>query len=336
MRAGSGEGELGILSPEFQLGNYGTDAYSIIVLGDSLTFDEIIASSSRKNAEGVCLMSDFNRIRPAISHFEQLARAEHGANFVLQSKANFSYMMSRYYSKDENPDYAGNIRKFCYLYKYSVAHGYYIYATLKRLRPKIRPSIFSRNPTRIACVGGGPGTEIIGLCRYLREVEAENLGNRIEVTIFDKEPSWEDSCRRVLACVADGLQIDLRFQTFDATVPASYADIDFSGFHLVMANFFASEIRKAKIVGASKGFWQHMFASMGAGKIFVALDFADAEGIAGRYIDGIIPPGATTVLSDQSLSMTCPDSKASIAALEAELDHRPKKMGQNLVRAVIT
>jgi hypothetical protein len=281
-------------------------------------------------------MSDFQRIRPAITHYEQLARAAHGATFVKEATDQFEDMQSKYYSAVENPDYASHIKKFCYLYKYSVPHGYYIYVALKWLRPKIKPSIFSRNPTRIACVGGGPGTEIIGLCRYLREIEAENLGHRVEVTIFDKEPSWKEACERVLACVSPGIDIKLKFVTFDATDPATYASIDFSGFVLVMANFFASEIRKAKIVGASRAFWQHMFASMGAGKIFLAVDFADAHGTGWRYIDGIIPTGATSVLSHESVSMSCPDSKACISALEAELDHRPKKNATNFVKAVIT
>lgn len=281
-------------------------------------------------------MSDFQRIRPAITHYEQLARAAHGAGFVGEATAQFSDMQAKYYSAVDNPDYASSIKKFCYLYKYSVAHGYYIYLALRSLRPKIKPSIFSRNPTRIACVGGGPGTEIIGLCRYFREIEAENLGNRVEVTIFDKEPSWKEACQRVLECVSPDLHIKLTFVPFDATDPATYANIDFSGFHLVMANFFASEIRKAKIIGASKAFWHHMFASMGAGKIFLAVDFADAQGAGWRYIESIIPSGAKVMLSDQAVGMSCPDSKASILALEAELDHRPKKNAQNFVKAVIT
>lgn len=281
-------------------------------------------------------MSDFQRIRPAIRHYEQLARNACGGDFVAQAKVQFGDMQAKYYSSVENPDYSSNLKKFCYLYKYSVPHGYYIYSALKWMRPKIKPSIFSRNPTRIACVGGGPGTEIIGLCRYFREVEAENLGNRVEVTIFDKEPTWEAACRQVLQCVAPGIEIDLKFVAFDATDPATYAALDFSRFHLVMANFFASEIRKAKIVGASKAFWQHMFASMGAGKIFLAVDFADAKGTGWQYIGGIIPSGATTVLSHKTVDMKCPDSKASILTLEAELDHRPKKNAQNFVKAVIT
>lgn len=281
-------------------------------------------------------MSDFDRINPVIRHYERLAREAHGNDFVKVATSNFFEMQGKYFSSNENPDYISDIRKFCYLYKYTVAHGYYIYSSLKRLRPKIRPSIFSRNPTRIACIGGGPGTEIVGLCRYLREVEAENLQNPVEITIFDKEPSWHESCRQVLACVCSDLNVTLKFVKFDATDKSSFEKIDFSGFHLVMANFFASEIRKARIVQASKAFWKHMFRSMGAGKIFLVLDFADTAGTGWHYVEAIIPQGATVVLSHPKLDMSCPDSKACILDLEAELDHRPKKKATNFEKAIIT
>ena len=154
--------------------------------------------------------------------------------------------------------------------------------------------------------------------------------------MFDREPTWKDACERVLECMASDIKISLRFVQFDATSPETYTGIDWSGFHLVMANFFTSEIRKAKIVTAAKPFWKHAFGSMGAGKIFVVVDFADNSGAGWRYVEGIIPSSATAVLSDENLGMSCPDSKASILTLEAELDHRPKKNAQNFVKAVIT
>jgi hypothetical protein len=40
-------------------------------------------------------------------------------------------LQQKYYSTLENPDYGKDIKKFCYLYKYSVAHGYYIYSALQ-------------------------------------------------------------------------------------------------------------------------------------------------------------------------------------------------------------
>ncbi len=49
-------------------------------------------------------MSDFARIRPAISHYEQLARDTHGEGFVDQATAQFADMQRKYYSSIDNPD----------------------------------------------------------------------------------------------------------------------------------------------------------------------------------------------------------------------------------------
>lgn len=281
-------------------------------------------------------MSDYQLIRTAISFYENLARTQHGDKFVKIATNNFDDLNAKYYSKTDNPDYGPNIKKFCYLYKYSVAHGYYIFSVLKRLGPKIKPAIFSRSPTKIACIGGGPGTEIIGLCRYLRDSEPGNIKNPIEITIYDKELTWQDSCKIITSCAGVGIQIDLKFIQFDATDVGSYQNLDFSKFHMVMANFFISEIRKAKIVGATARFWKHLFASMGSGKVFIALDFADTDGFGWKHLNGILPINHVVVLSDETLKMSCPDSKICIQELETELDHRPKKNATNFVKAIIT
>jgi hypothetical protein len=73
-------------------------------------------------------MSEFARIRPVISHYEEFAREAHGPGFVAEARKHFDDMQKKYYSSVENPDYSPSMKKFCYLYKYSVAHGYYIYA----------------------------------------------------------------------------------------------------------------------------------------------------------------------------------------------------------------
>ncbi len=78
-------------------------------------------------------MSAYARILPAISHYETLARAQHRGAFVAMAGVHFADMQAKYYSAVENPDYSSDTQKFCYLYKYAVAHGYYIYSNLKRL-----------------------------------------------------------------------------------------------------------------------------------------------------------------------------------------------------------
>lgn len=281
-------------------------------------------------------MSDYSLTQPAVEFYEQAARAKYGDGFVAATKGQFADLQQKYFSSTENPDYGSDVKKFCYLFKYSVSHGYYIFQALKEVAKAIKPSPFSRNPTRIACIGGGPGTELIGIARYIREKEPDAKPREIKVTIFDKEKSWKAACERILNCVKGDINISFKFVEFDATDPATYSNIDFSKFHFVMANFFLSEIRKAKIVGKTASFWKHLFVSLGDGKVFLAVDFADAGGQAARYIDSIMPPKAIEVVNQPLVKMSCPDHKAAIAELEAEIDHRPKKNADNIVRAFIT
>jgi len=56
-------------------------------------------------------MSDYERIRAAIAHYENLARQEYGANFVQHANAHFQDMQRKYYSATENPDYGLNITR---------------------------------------------------------------------------------------------------------------------------------------------------------------------------------------------------------------------------------
>lgn len=281
-------------------------------------------------------MSDYSLIRPAIAFYEQAARKAFGPNFAATSKSQFSDLQQKYFSSIENPDYGSDVKKFCYLFKYSVSHGYYIYQALKELAKGIKPSPFSRDSTRIACIGGGPGTELIGIARFIREREPSAKSRQIKVTVFDKEKSWKAACERILECVKGDIDLSFKFVQLDATDPSSYQDVDFSKFHIVMSNFFLSEIRKAKIVGKTAAFWKHVFSSMGDGKVFLAVDFADAGGQAGRYIDGIMPSKAIEIVNQPLVKMSCPDHKTAILELEKELDHRPKKNADNIVRAFIT
>lgn len=281
-------------------------------------------------------MSDYTLLRPAISFYETMVRKVAGSDFVRDTKATFADLQQKYFSAIDNPDYGGNLKKFCYLYKYSVAHGYYIYQALKLLDKKIEPPIFSRKITRIACIGGGPGTELIGIARYVRKCAPDAKGRAIEVTVYDREGTWEIACEQVLLCVKQDLNLKLKFVQFDATSPHSYEHIDFSKYHLVMANFFLSEIRKAKIVGKTAGFWKFLFTSMGPGKVFLAVDFADAGGLAAKYVTSITPSKAIQVVDEPLVKMSCPDSKIAIAALEGEIDHRPKKNAENFVISFIT
>lgn len=282
-------------------------------------------------------MSDYANLRPAISHYEAKCRNKFGQGFVGAANAHFTELQNKYYSKSDNPDYSSKLNKFCYLFKYSVAHGYYVFHSLKRARVTIGKELFSSSGMRIACIGGGPGSEIIGVLRYIREIEPQNRSIPIEIVVFDKEPTWEKVCTRVLECMPSASNVSVKFVEMDATNPSSYAPIDFSVFGIVISSFFMSETRKLRIATAARPFWKAMLGTMQKGAWLVALDFADNDGLNWNYLSSVIGSAGrpfVDIISDSAVGMSCPDSKAAILALETELDHRPKKNATNLVRVM--
>lgn len=281
-------------------------------------------------------VSCYSKIEPAIRAYQAHVQANFGARYKEVVKKQFSYFEKKYYSDSENPEYIGSVRKFCYLYKYSVAHGYFLYRLLKRINGKVKPQLFDRPTTKVACIGGGPGSEIIGICRFLNEIGGPVSKKRVEITVFDREDSWEKSCELITDCVSKGLNVTFKFVTFDATEPSTYQDIDFSKFSHVISCFFMSELRKSNYPNKTKLFWKYLFKSLGRKRVFIAIDYRDSSGLALNYLNSVIPPKRNALYEDDYFDESCPDSKESIIDIEADLDHRPKKNGKNFVRAFIT
>ena len=282
-------------------------------------------------------MSDYTRLRPAISHYEASCRESLGPGFKGAAAHVFGDMQSKYFSKTDNPDYSSPLHKFCYLFKYTIANGYYVFRTLKLAREKARKDLFPPQGMRIACIGGGPGSEIVGVARYLREIEPHHRSVPLEFVVFDRERTWETVGKKVVECLSDCPNISVVFIEMDATDPSSYTRVDFSRFGIVVSSFFLSETRKQRIATVTRKFWRYMLGSLSRGTWLVAVDFADASSWNLSYLATALASAGRPffdVVNEAAITMSCPDSKAAILALEAELDHRPRKNATNLVRVV--
>ena len=62
-------------------------------------------------------------------------------------------------------DYSAPVKRFAYIYKYTVAHADYI-MQLVRGQKAIRDLLHQGNP-KIACLGGGPGSDLFGILKYM-------------------------------------------------------------------------------------------------------------------------------------------------------------------------
>jgi hypothetical protein len=63
------------------------------------------------------------------------------------------------------PDFSDPVRRFAYVYSYVPAHAHWVYELLD-MSPEAA-AVFDADKVRVACVGGGPGSDLVGVLKFL-------------------------------------------------------------------------------------------------------------------------------------------------------------------------
>jgi hypothetical protein len=78
-------------------------------------------------------------------------------------------------------DYSNAVKRFAYIYKYTVAHADYIMQIIKRNTELCE--LLDKKSIEVACLGGGPGSDLLGILKYLIQTGAKDratpLGHHI-------------------------------------------------------------------------------------------------------------------------------------------------------------
>jgi Putative SAM-dependent methyltransferase len=85
-------------------------------------------------------------------------------------------------------DYEKPETRFAYIFKYVTCHASFIYKIISG--SEVLKSVFSEDKIRVSCIGGGPGSEFLGILKYLQKNEIEKP---TKFFLVDRERSWADS-----------------------------------------------------------------------------------------------------------------------------------------------
>lgn len=140
-------------------------------------------------------------------------------------------------------DYRDRATRFAYIYRYTTAHANLVYRTIRQTQGLAR--LFNGAAVEIACIGGGPGSDYLGILKYLIR---ENKRPKLRCNLFDRESAWFESWCDVDCKVEPvGLQLSLRFIPFDVTEPAQWQPhTKYFESDLVTFIYFLSEVVKYK------------------------------------------------------------------------------------------
>jgi hypothetical protein len=181
--------------------------------------------------------------------------------------------------EDGGPNYSDDYTKFAYIYRYTTAHANFLSKIISQ-SPTIQ-SLLKGDRLVVSCVGGGPGSDVLGFVKYLLTADPKP---HVTYFLLDKDQSWGDAWWNLDEIVGSDLRTSSNFVALDVTEKESWrkskaylkADI----FTLV---YFLSEIYLEK--DSADKFLRSTFDAMKSGSALIVLDFNDDK--LSEWIDSI-------------------------------------------------
>ena len=120
-------------------------------------------------------------------------------SLVPQVKEAILRMHDEYYSR-KRPEipFGDLVYRSAYLYKYAPANALAVEAVLNddaKNQRLISSLLTSKQRISLCCLGGGPGSEIVGVAKWI--VQQQLGATQLEVVVTDKYPQWKDQWESV-------------------------------------------------------------------------------------------------------------------------------------------
>lgn len=167
-------------------------------------------------------------------------------------------------------DYSPPEVRFAYVYYYVGSHSDFVYQTVNRTADILGNALAGRDKIVVTALGGGPGSDLVGLMQYL--VAHEDCALEI-VTAYlcDKEQAWADCWTEIGEEVSPDFHLNVNFQPLDVTSPDSWAkQKKFLSADLFLLVYFASEV--ASLGDKAKQFWAELSARAKPGALMLVID----------------------------------------------------------------
>lgn len=131
-------------------------------------------------------------------------------------------------------DYTDDATRFAYIFKYVTCHSNLVADSLESSRCIVKK--LDNDVLTASCVGGGPGSELLGLIKYLQK---RSYGGKVQCYLFDRERSWGESWADVNNKLGNDLSISIFQDQFDVTLPSSWLNKKYFNSDIFFFVFFS-------------------------------------------------------------------------------------------------
>jgi hypothetical protein len=195
-------------------------------------------------------------------------------------------------------DYKDRATRFAYIFCYTTSHANLVYQIISN--SKHLKTLFDRPSVEVACVGGGPGSDYLGILKYLMVQEKKP---KLWCNLFDCEAAWMESWADVDRKVEAEIQLSLRSFCFDVTKTSSWQPhTKYYRSDLFTFIYFLSEVVKYKAKATPYFTTLMQRAQPGAKFLFVDNNSSDHFG----WFDELVKANGLTVLKEQRGTLQMP------------------------------
>lgn len=157
-------------------------------------------------------------------------------------------------------DYSDITSQAAYAFMYMAGHADFVSQILKKARATMGAALFGKKALSVTSLGGGPGSELLGLIDYL---ESSDEGvTKIDYWVLEKEPAWKHLTKAVVDIASDQIEIKLHFICLDPSDDEKCGDISLEEDDLVILSFFISEVCATKYAASVRASLDHLFSTM--------------------------------------------------------------------------
>jgi len=221
-------------------------------------------------------------------------------------------------------NYRNPATRYAYLAVYVASHANMV-TELIRLCEEQFVGLFRGN-TQITCVGGGPGSDLLGIIKYVQRLKPIETEQRLKFHLLDHEQAWSDSW----SDVDDKLSISLStyFDQLDVTNKSSWQLITkYLKADLFTMVYFISEIYQRR--DEAKPFFENLFKRAKQGACFLIIDNSTPEFL--NWIDELADNNDITLRKksdNMTLQLPPSEEKKDLGIHLKRIGQLPKLSGQ--------
>lgn len=232
-------------------------------------------------------MTLYELVKVVLDELYEAGEQQYGDKLDATIKQRIDYLADHYkgLNKGQAPiNYKDTATRFAYVFKYVAAHGDYVVQILEALHEHVKAPLFSGEHVRLSCIGGGPGSDLIGLLKYLDK--SDEPVKKVTCYLLDKEQAWGDTWTEIDDTLSPKVALHPVFQPLDVTKPDTWVDQKrFLKADLFTMSYFVSEVQGLDGDGSVSKFFSMLFSEAKSGAYFlfddnssdIFQDFFDAQ-----------------------------------------------------------